>query len=161
MITMADIARKAGVSRSTASFVLNNRQAELRISDVTRGRVLDAARQLGYQRNDLARAVGSGKNYVLGFLKMSPGEQETHLLEGMLKAAAEADYLLKVLPGGDEPYEEVARRCVEHVWPGWLPVASCTRRPRPPFARSWAPTASRSSLSTITWTTEPCRRRVV
>jgi LacI family transcriptional regulator len=114
MITMADIARKAGVSRSTASFVLNNRQTELHISAETRQRVLDAARELGYHRNDLARAVGSGKNYVLGFLKMSPGEQESHLLEGVLQAAAEAGYLLKVLAGGgDERYEEVLRHCVE------------------------------------------------
>ncbi len=114
MITMADIAKKAGVSRSTASFVLNNRQKELRISAETRQRVLDAAQELGYLRNELARAVGSGKNYVLGFLKMSPGEQESHILEGVLKGAAEAGYLLKVLTRGDnEGYEEVMRHCVE------------------------------------------------
>src|SRR5579859_5547788 len=114
MITMADIAKKAGVSRSTASFVLNNRQAELRISSTTRQRVLDAAHELGYRRNELARAVGSGKNYVLGFVKMSPGEQETQLLEGVLQGATEAGYLLKVLHGGrDEDYQEVLRHCVE------------------------------------------------
>ncbi len=114
MITMADIARKAGVSRSTASFVLNDRQAELRISAETRQRVLDAAQELGYRRNALARAVGSGKNYVLGFLRMSSGEQESHLLEGVLRAATEAGYLLKVLSGGgDKHYEEVMRHCVE------------------------------------------------
>ena len=42
---MADIAKKAGVSRSTASFVLNNRQAELRISAETRRRVLEARQE--------------------------------------------------------------------------------------------------------------------
>lgn len=114
MITMADIAKRAGVSRSTASFVLNNRQAELRISADTRLRVLDAARELGYRRNDLARAVGSGKNFVLGYLKTSPGEQESHLLEGVLKGAAEAGYLLKVLSASDQKsYLDVARLCVE------------------------------------------------
>ena len=114
MVTMADIAKRAGVSRATASIVLNNRQVEMRISDETRQRVLDAVQELGYRRNDLARAVGSGKNYVLGFVKMGSGEQETHLLEGVLKAAAEADYLLKVLIWGDAPVAEMARRCVEH-----------------------------------------------
>jgi LacI family transcriptional regulator len=113
MVTMADIAKKACVSRSTASFVLNNRQAEMRISDETRQRVLDAARDLGYRRNELARAVGSGKNYVLGFVKMGAVEQEAQLMEGVLKATAEADYLLKVLPGDETLYQGVAHRCVE------------------------------------------------
>ena len=114
MITMADVAKKAGVSQSTASFVLNNRQAELRISDGTRERVLVAARELGYRRNELARAVGSGKNFVLGFLKMDTGEFETRILEGVLKAASEAGYLLKLLFRDEqEDFHEVARLCVE------------------------------------------------
>lgn len=114
MITMADIAKKAGVSRSTASFVLNNREAELRISADTRERVLCAARDLGYRRNDLARAVGSGKNFVLGFLRVTGGEPESRIMEGVLKGVAEAGYYLKVLPAVyQEDYREVARHCVE------------------------------------------------
>lgn len=109
---MEDIAARAGVSRTTASLVLNNRQAELRISNETRQRILDAVNELGYRRNELARAVGSGKNYVLGFLKMGAGEQELRLLEGVLKATTETDYLLKVLVGSDASHEEIARHCV-------------------------------------------------
>jgi LacI family transcriptional regulator len=114
MSTMLDIAKKAGVSRSTASFVLNNRQAELRISAKTRQRVLDAARELGYVRNELARAVGSGKNFVLGYLKTAVGEQESLMLEGVLKAASEAGYLLKLLDCHNEAnYQDAVRQCVE------------------------------------------------
>ncbi|HEX5322918.1 MAG TPA: LacI family DNA-binding transcriptional regulator [Capsulimonadaceae bacterium] len=114
MVTMEDIAKRAGVSRSTASFVLNNRQAELRISAKTRQRVLDAAQELGYVRNELARAVGSGKNFVLGYLKTALGEQESLILEGVLKAASEAGYLLKLLTCHDEDsYQDAVRQCAE------------------------------------------------
>ena len=114
MVTMEDIAKQAGVSRSTASFVLNNRQAELRISAKTRQKVLDAARELGYVRNELARAVGSGKNFVLGYLKTATGEQESLLMEGVLKAASEAGYLLKLLTcHQEENYQDAVRQCAE------------------------------------------------
>ena len=47
-ITMKDVAVRAGVSQSTVSFVLND-IGEMRISDETRERVLDAVRTLGYR----------------------------------------------------------------------------------------------------------------
>ena len=48
--TQKDVALKAGVSRSTVSFVLND-QTELKvpISDETRQRVLSAIAELGYE----------------------------------------------------------------------------------------------------------------
>lgn len=111
---MADIAKRAGVSRSTASFVLNGREAELRISDRTRQRVLQAASEMGYRRNGLAWAIGSGKNYVFGFVKTGQSEQESRILDGILKESALAGYLVKVLARGhEEHYQEVARHCVE------------------------------------------------
>lgn len=45
--TSADVARLAGVSRATVSYVLNNARA-VRISEPTRRRVREAARELGY-----------------------------------------------------------------------------------------------------------------
>ena len=120
---MTDVAKKAGVSQSTASFVLNNRQTELRISDATRQRVLDAARELGYRRNELARAVGTGKNFVLGFVKEEgTGELESRMLEGVLRTASDAGYLLKVLSRshGDDDYQEVVRHCVEQRLAGLI-----------------------------------------
>lgn len=46
-ITSKDVAKQAGVSQTTVSFVLNNR-ADASISPETRKRVLEAARALGY-----------------------------------------------------------------------------------------------------------------
>jgi LacI family transcriptional regulator len=113
---MTDVARRAGVSQTTASFVINNRQAELRISEATRKRVLEAARDLNYRRNELARAVGSGKNFVIGFAKeQGIAELEWRILEGVLKAAYDAGYMLKVLLRDyqDTDYASLARQCVE------------------------------------------------
>ena len=55
MITMHDIAEKAGVSRTTVSFVLNGHAVDNRIPEDTRKRILEIASLLGYRRNELAR----------------------------------------------------------------------------------------------------------
>ncbi|WP_237090137.1 LacI family DNA-binding transcriptional regulator [Nesterenkonia sp. PF2B19] len=52
---MTDIADRAGVSRTTVSFVLNDRNRH-HISDETRRRVLEAAQALDYRPNATARA---------------------------------------------------------------------------------------------------------
>lgn len=47
-VTMTDVAKLAGVSQSSVSLALNN-MTGARLSDATRQRVFDAARQLGYK----------------------------------------------------------------------------------------------------------------
>ena len=47
--SLADVAEAAGVSKATVSLVLNGRSKELSISDTTRRRVLEKARQVRYQ----------------------------------------------------------------------------------------------------------------
>ncbi|WP_420037584.1 LacI family DNA-binding transcriptional regulator [Streptomyces sp. cg28] len=64
-VTSTDVARLAGVSRATVSFVLNNTQTH-RVSEATRTRVREAARQLGYVPHAAARALRAGhSNLVL------------------------------------------------------------------------------------------------
>ena len=55
-VTSVDVAREAGLSRTTVSFVLNN-TAHQKIPDDTRKRVLDAAARLGYAPSAAARAL--------------------------------------------------------------------------------------------------------
>ncbi|WP_407840972.1 LacI family DNA-binding transcriptional regulator [Streptomyces sp. DSM 116496] len=55
--TSADVARLAGVSRATVSFVLNDTQGH-RVGEAARARVLDAARQLGYVPHAAAGPCG-------------------------------------------------------------------------------------------------------
>jgi len=58
--TSADVARLAGVSRATVSFVLNN-TAGGRVSEQTRQRVRAAADQLGYVPHAAARSLRAGR----------------------------------------------------------------------------------------------------
>lgn len=63
-VTSADVARLASVSRATVSFVLNDTQGH-RVSDTTRARVLDAAKQLGYVPHAAARSLRAGRSNLV------------------------------------------------------------------------------------------------
>ncbi|MER5886851.1 LacI family DNA-binding transcriptional regulator [Streptomyces sp. NPDC001941] len=62
--TSADVARLAGVSRATVSYVLNNTQA-VRISEPTRQRVREAAEELGYVPHAAARSLRAGHSRMV------------------------------------------------------------------------------------------------
>jgi LacI family transcriptional regulator len=64
-ITVADVARHAGVSPGTVSKALSG-QGQLRRD--TRDRVVAAARELGYQPNQLAKSLLTGRTYTVGVL---------------------------------------------------------------------------------------------
>lgn len=65
--TQADVARVAGVSRATVSYVLNDQTDQrIPISVETRQRVLDAIAQLGYQVDARAQALRSGETKTIG-----------------------------------------------------------------------------------------------
>lgn len=61
--SLAEVAKVAGVSLSTASKALNGR-ADVR--DATRERVQAVARNLGYSPNPVARALGTGQTSTVG-----------------------------------------------------------------------------------------------
>jgi DNA-binding LacI/PurR family transcriptional regulator len=62
-VTMADVARSAGVSTMTVSNVINGRP---RVGSATRERVLAAISDLGYQVNLAARHLRAGRTGVVG-----------------------------------------------------------------------------------------------
>jgi LacI family transcriptional regulator len=55
--TLADVATRAGVSLKTASRALNG---EYGVAEATAGRVLTAARELGFRPNQMARSLAAG-----------------------------------------------------------------------------------------------------
>jgi LacI family transcriptional regulator len=116
MVTLGDIAKKANVSLSTVSYVLNDRHTAVRISDRTRQRVMDAAGELGYRRNAIARAMVDGHTRVLGFLRHHVAHEEAALkLEGVLDEAGRAGYAVQVVPCRftDRLDQEAVAHCVE------------------------------------------------
>jgi DNA-binding LacI/PurR family transcriptional regulator len=62
-----DVARAAGVSQATVSLVMTNK-AGGRISDDQRARVLQIARELGYQPNASARSLRLGRAHALALV---------------------------------------------------------------------------------------------
>lgn len=66
-VTSLDVARQAGVSRTTVSLVLN-KVNDNRIRPETVERVLEAARELGYVPDAAARALASRRMGTVGFL---------------------------------------------------------------------------------------------
>ena len=113
--TSYDVARIAGVSRTTVSLVLNN-VVGVRINQATRQRVVDAAKQLDYHPNISGRKLASGKSFTLGLvLRQNPDQvfADMFLLKvllGVEQAAQEANFrvLLKPLaPDNADGYTEL------------------------------------------------------
>ena len=65
-VTSTDVARRAGVSRATVSYVLND-TPDQSISEQTRAAVQRAARELGYRPNPSARSLRSGRSDIVLF----------------------------------------------------------------------------------------------
>ncbi|MDZ4158837.1 MAG: LacI family DNA-binding transcriptional regulator, partial [Anaerolineaceae bacterium] len=89
-VTSQDVAKHAGVSRTTVSFVLNN-TPKTQISEETRQRVVHAAAELGYIPDAVAQSLASGRSKSIGLvLTRSPRHiaSDTYLtqvLDGLMK----------------------------------------------------------------------------
>jgi LacI family transcriptional regulator len=64
--SMKDVARLAGVSQTTVSFVIN--ETEAGIPEETKQRVWAAVAELGYRPNIIARSLRSNRTYTIGFI---------------------------------------------------------------------------------------------
>ncbi|HLT59616.1 MAG TPA: LacI family DNA-binding transcriptional regulator [Microlunatus sp.] len=62
MVTMRDVADRAGVSIATVSFVVNGSKP---VSAATRSRIERAMAELGFRRNAVARALASRRTHIL------------------------------------------------------------------------------------------------
>lgn len=64
-VTMFDVARHASVNQSTVSLALRD---DPRIPEATRRRIAEAARELNYTPNHLARSLSGGRSRVIGVM---------------------------------------------------------------------------------------------
>lgn len=65
--TLDEVAKRAGVSRTTASLVLSGKATTHRISEETYRRVKEAAQELDYSPNLLVRSLQRGRTHVVSF----------------------------------------------------------------------------------------------
>lgn len=67
-LSIVDIADKLGISKTTVSFILNNRAKEKRISEELVDKVLKFIKEVGYKPNALAKSLRTGKSYIIGLM---------------------------------------------------------------------------------------------
>lgn len=86
-VTLSDVAKKAGVAKSTASMVLNNRarKGTVRISDQTIERVRKVAHEMGYFVGLTARAKAGSRTSIIGLImySISPTGSQLQMIEGI------------------------------------------------------------------------------
>jgi LacI family transcriptional regulator len=111
-----DVAVRAGVSRTTVSFVLNNTPGKA-IPEETRQKVLGAARVLGYTPDQAARSVAMVKHRSIGFFIPHSGYISSdayifRVIEGMTPTLNKERFrlVLQPLKVRDGNYLALARR---------------------------------------------------
>jgi LacI family transcriptional regulator, galactose operon repressor len=104
-VTLADVARRAGVSAATVSRVLNGNYP---VAGRTRDRVLRAVSELDYVVNAHARSLAGRTSDMVGVLVNNVADPFFGLIAAGVQAEVSAAQLLTVIAGtGGEPDEEL------------------------------------------------------
>ena len=114
-VTLSDVAAHAGVSATTASYILNGRADEMRIAAGTVAKVQAAVSELGYRPNRSARSLRTRSTATVGLISdQIAGEQYgSSMLTGASIAARELDHLVVMGESGGDP--ELERLLIEEM----------------------------------------------
>ncbi|MDT3397173.1 LacI family DNA-binding transcriptional regulator [Streptomyces sp. B1866] len=106
MATMADVARRAGVSAATVSHVLNGTRP---VRPATRDAVRAAIEELGYTHNTLARSLVTSRTRSIGLALSATGNPYfTEIVRGVEAGARRHGYSLLLADPHDDPGHELA-----------------------------------------------------
>jgi DNA-binding LacI/PurR family transcriptional regulator len=102
-MNIGEIARRAGVSRSTVSYVLSGRRS---VSPETKQRIQAVIDEIGYRPNAAARALKEGRTRTLG-LVIPPAsllltDMQLGFVASVVEAAAHADLDVLLSPSGGD-----------------------------------------------------------
>ncbi|GHJ07347.1 alanine racemase [Micromonospora humidisoli] len=129
--TLADVARRAGLSKTAASMVLNGREGT-RLSAEAHQRVFAAAEELGYRPNLAARSLRTRKTATIAFVSdiVATTRFAGGLIRGALDAARERDHVLLITETqGDATFEQYAiEAMLDRQVDGVIYAAMATRR---------------------------------
>lgn len=106
-VTLADVARRAGLSTTAASMILNGRP-DTRLSQDAHDRVHAAAAELGYRPNVAARGLRTAKTSTIGIVSdlVATTRFASGLIKGALAAAEAAGHVVLVTETGGDPRRE-------------------------------------------------------
>jgi LacI family transcriptional regulator len=112
-VTLADVARAAEVSPTTASLVLSGRGAELRISTTVQQRVRQEADTLSYRPNIVSIGLRNGSSRTLGFVSdtVATSQLAGDMIKGALKTARQHGFMLFI--GETEGDPKLERRLLD------------------------------------------------
>lgn len=116
MVTIYDIAKAVGVTQTT---VANALAGKSNVSEATRRRVVECAREMGYRPNTIARSLAKGKTYTLALVvpRISiPFYPE--MVEAVEHTAMQHDYQLLLCNTHDDP--ALGRRYLERLVSRWV-----------------------------------------
>lgn len=126
--TQNDVARAAGVSRATVSYVLNGRtDGTIRVSDETRDKILDAVRELGYRVNLNARGLKTDSTHLIAVLIPDLGNPfYPMLIRGAQRHAHSRGYRLLVSDSfsAQEGEREFMDMAFDHIADGLILASS-------------------------------------
>ncbi|MEV0486886.1 LacI family DNA-binding transcriptional regulator [Streptomyces sp. NPDC050508] len=107
--TSRDVARLAGVSHTAVSFVFNGR-ADGNLSPATQERIRQAATQLGYRPDPVARGLRRRRTAVIGLVtdEIASSPFAGRLLRGAMETAWDRDHLVLTVDSGGDPVKEDA-----------------------------------------------------
>jgi LacI family transcriptional regulator len=129
-ITLMDVAVRAGVSRTTASFVMTGRR-DMRISNDAEQRVLQAARELDYRPNLLARSLRTNLSQTIGLISdvVATEPFAGQLIRSSIITALLHDHLLFVgeSEGDPEVEQHLVRSMLDRGVGGFLYASLSTR----------------------------------
>ncbi|GGM26121.1 MULTISPECIES: LacI family DNA-binding transcriptional regulator [Micromonospora] len=130
-VTLADVARRAGLSKTAASMVLNGREGT-RLSAEAHQRVFAAAEELGYRPNIAARSLRTRKTATIAFVSdiVATTRFAGELIRGAVDAARERDHVLLITETqGDATFERYAiEAMLDRQVDGVIYAAMATRR---------------------------------
>jgi DNA-binding LacI/PurR family transcriptional regulator len=103
-VGLKDIASHLGLSKATVSYILSGSAGAKSIPEKTKQRVLNAARELNYRPNFVARSLQSQRTYAIGVLvpEFSDGYSAL-VLNGIEERLRENGYLCLVTSHGRKP----------------------------------------------------------
>lgn len=109
MMKLTDIAKLAGVSRTTASYVINGQAEQRRISQATIDKVMTVVQQHQYQIDPQAAALRRGASRLLGLIVPDLENVSYARLAKRLEHGARAQgYQLLIVSADDHPESERA-----------------------------------------------------
>ena len=141
-VRLADVARHAGVSPTTASFVLTGRD-DMRISAAVQRRVRASADELGYRPNLTARSLRTRSTRTIGLVSDTIASEPFagQLVRGAISAAAERGHVVLIAETeGDADLEQrLLHEMLDRQVDGLLYAAMFTREVQLPQAALRSP----------------------